>query len=83
MSYKLIYTRSAERDIHKLDTVVKKKLQKKLEEYSSSPLAHARRLTNSVIGSYRWRVGNYRVVFDIRGRTIVVLRVGQRREIYR
>jgi len=35
------------------------------------------------LGSWRFRVGDYRVVFDIEGKKIIVLRVGHRREVYR
>lgn len=37
----------------------------------------------SVLGSYRFRIGDYRVVFDLEGDQIVILRVGHRREIYK
>ncbi|NUN98684.1 MAG: type II toxin-antitoxin system RelE/ParE family toxin [Candidatus Omnitrophica bacterium] len=48
-----------------------------------TPLKHARKLSNSSIGTYRYRIGNYRVIFDLADRDVVVLRVGHRREIYR
>ena len=83
MSFKLIYTNKAYKDIKKLDAIVKKRIGKKIEEYSKNPLSSSKRLTNSAIGSYRWRVGNYRVVFDIDKKNIVILRVGHRREIYK
>ncbi len=83
MAYTLLYTKSAVNDIKKLDIIVKKRIKKKLEEYSSDPLAYAKKLINSAIGSYRWRVGNFRIVFDIKGDKIVVLRIGHRREIYK
>lgn len=83
MSYKLLYTRTAFSDIQKLDSVAKKKIKKKLEQYSQSPLSYAKKLINSNIGTYRWRIGDYRVVFDLDGKNIVILRVGHRREIYK
>jgi len=83
MSYNLLYTKTAVEDIKKLDSVVKKRVKKKLEDYSKDPLAYAKHLSNSLIGSYRWRIGNYRVIFDMKGKTIMVLQVGHRREIYR
>lgn len=82
-NYKLLYTKTAAKDIQKLDRVVKKRLKKKLEEYSQDPVSHAKRPTNTLIGTYRFRIGNYRVVFDIEGNTMVILRVGHRSEIYR
>jgi mRNA interferase RelE/StbE len=35
------------------------------------------------LGAYRFRIGDYRVVFDLEGDEIVILRVGHRRDIYR
>lgn len=83
MSYKLFYTRTAFKDIQKLDTIAKKRVKKKIEEYSLDHLSHAKKLTDSRMGGFRWRVGNYRVVFDMEGKNIIVLRIGHRREIYK
>ncbi|KKQ43245.1 MAG: addiction module antitoxin [Microgenomates group bacterium GW2011_GWC1_37_8] len=83
MSYKILYTKSAYKDIKKLDSVTKKRIKKGIEKYISAPVINARKLTNPRIGSYRWRVGNYRIVFDIDDRTIVVLRIRHRKESYR
>ena len=83
MAYKLLYTKSAAKDIQKLDTVVKKRLKGKLEIYAGNPLIYAKKLTDFSLGTSRWRIGNYRVTFDMDGETIVVLRVRHRREIYK
>lgn len=83
MAYTLLYTKIAAKDIQKLDNLTKKRLKKKLEEYIKNPMSYAKKLTDSKIGTYRWRIGNYRVVFDIDDKNIVILRVGHRREIYR
>jgi len=83
MSYTLLYTKSAVDDIRKLDIVAKKRIKKKLEEFVINPLFHAKKLVHSAIGSYRWRVGNYRIVFDINGKNVVILHIGHRKEIYK
>lgn len=83
MAYRLIYTKSAAKDIQKLDTVAKRKIGKKLKDYSQNPLTYAKKLTDPKIGTYRWRIGNYRIVFDTEGTNLVILRVGHRKEIYR
>lgn len=83
MIYTLLYTQSAFDDIQKLDTVVRKRIKKKIELFAQDPLVYAKRLTNPTIGSYRWRAGNYRIVFDIDKNRIVILRVGHRSEIYK
>uniref|UniRef100_A0A7C3MKC3 Type II toxin-antitoxin system RelE/ParE family toxin n=1 Tax=Dictyoglomus thermophilum TaxID=14 RepID=A0A7C3MKC3_DICTH len=55
----------------------------KLKEYSVDLLKYARKLINPKIGSYRFRIGNYRVIFDIDGENIIILRIGHRKEIYK
>ena len=83
MSFKLVYTRRAAKDIQKLDAPTKNRIGKALLKFKDAPLDYADKLTNLLIGSYRFRVGDYRIVFDLYGNDIVVLRVGHRREIYR
>ena len=81
--YKLIYTKSAVKDVCRLDPVVKKKIRKKLELYSQKPFFYGKKLISPSLGSYRWRIGNYRAVFDVVRSKIIILRIGHRREIYR
>ncbi len=40
-------------------------------------------MSNQKIGSYRFRVGDYRVIFDIDNGNIVVSRIGHRKSIYK
>ena len=81
--YEIFYTSRALKDIKTLDRVVQKLLGKKLLELAEDPQGQSRKLVNSNIGDWRYRVGDYRVIFDIEGRKIIVLQIGHRREIYR
>ena len=83
MKYELVYTRRAVKDIQRLDADSKERIRKTLLRYKQSPLVYADRLTDSRLGTYRFRIGDYRVVFDVEGNEIVVLKVGHRREIYK
>ena len=83
MKYQLVYTHRAIRDLDELDASVKQRIGKTLLRYESDPLQYAEFLKQSELGSYRFRIGDYRAVFDLEGDQIVVLRVGHRREIYR
>ncbi len=83
MSYKVIYAKHALKDVQKLDKVVKRKIAITILRYSQNPIHYAVKLTSSELGSYRWRAGNYRIIFDISGKTIQILRIGHRREIYK
>jgi len=83
VNYRLLYTRKAVRDIERLGPETKERIGRTLPRYEKDPLRYAEKLTHSELGSYRFRIGDYRVVFDIEGDQIVVLRVGHRREIYK
>ncbi|HEY5932735.1 MAG TPA: type II toxin-antitoxin system RelE/ParE family toxin [Nitrospira sp.] len=83
MTYRLVYTHRAVKDLDALDTSVKRRIGNTLQRYEQHPLSHAEPLKQSELGSYRFRIGDYRVVFDLEGEQIVVLRVGHRRDIYK
>lgn len=73
------------RQLEKLPKTVQKRIIKKLDFYcaSPSPLKFAEHLVDKRLGSYRFRIGEYRLVFDVENKEIIILLVGHRREIYR
>jgi mRNA interferase RelE/StbE len=83
MNYKIVFTKRAMRDISKLEPEIKEKLGDALRRYGKDPLNYARKMIDPSLGSYRFRIGDYRVIFDIEGDEIIVLRVVHRKEIYR
>jgi mRNA interferase RelE/StbE len=83
MSYNLVYTHKAAKDIHNIEPSVRKRIGKALLRYKEDPIKYSRKMINSEHVSYRFRIGDYRVIFDIENDDIVVLRIGHRREIYR
>jgi len=83
MTYKVIFTQRALKDLENIDKELQKKIARKLKEYSKNPLRNARKLINPKIGTHRFRIGNFRAVFDIDGENIVILRIGNRKNIYK
>ncbi|MFH0986402.1 MAG: type II toxin-antitoxin system RelE/ParE family toxin, partial [Candidatus Omnitrophota bacterium] len=83
MSFRLVYTQRAIKDIQKLEPTVKSRIGKALLRFEADPLSYAKSLSNTSLGSYRFRIGDYRVIFDLEGEEIIVLRVGHRRDIYK
>lgn len=83
--YRLVVARSARKDIDKLDGVTKQRIAKKIDYFlkQDNPLVFARELIDSKIGSYRFRVGHYRIVFDIHDETLEVLSIKHRKDVYR
>ena len=83
MNFTLVYTNRAYKDIKRLDQKLKKRIGNALKRFENDPISHATKLTDPKLGSYRFRIGDYRVIFDIEGEDIVILRIGHRRDIYR
>lgn len=83
--YQLKYTKNAVGAIQKLPPQVKKRLGRKLLWFSEQPnaLSFAKPLTKPADAQYRYRVGNYRILFDLVGNDIVILYVQHRKDVYR
>jgi len=84
-SYKIVYKKPAVKSIQKLTPQIKKRLKIKLEFFISQidPLVYAKALTKPADAQYRFRVGNYRVLFDVEDDHIVVLLVQHRKDVYK
>jgi mRNA interferase RelE/StbE len=80
--YKVLLTQKALKDLDLLEKQEQHRIIKKLNEYANEPLKHSRKLTTPKIGTYRFRIGDYRVIFDIDEENIVILRIGHRKSIY-
>lgn len=82
--YQIILTRSAQKDLAALDTVMRQRVAQKLHNLTDNPRG---RDTVKLIGedSYRTRVGNYRIVYTINdeAQVVTVGRIEHRREVYR
>lgn len=80
--YVLVYTKSAVKDIKKLDFLAQKRLKKFLEKFIVNPLSFMEKLRNEKLGQYKVRIGNYRIILDKDKEKIVILRAGHRKDIY-
>lgn len=79
------WTNHALQQVKRLDPDIQKAIIKKLDYFLTlpNPLSAAKRLKNFDSGQYRFRIGDYRVIFDLHENTIAILSIGHRREIYK
>ena len=85
MKYVVDFKPSTIKDLRKLPINIQKRIAKKLEYYlnQSEPLDYAVPLVgNGKVGDYRFRVGDYRVVFDFKDNRITILMIEHRRDVY-
>ena len=85
IQYRMVFAGSSKKDIGKLDRVTRQRIARKLQYFleQEDPLVYARQLAHSNIGSYRFRVGHYRIVFDVDGNTLPVLSIKHRKDVYK
>ena len=82
---RLIFAQSAFRQFRKLDRFLQKRIDEKLSFFISqkNPLQFAEPIKDPRFGDWKFRVGDYRVLFDIEGDKIIVLKIGHRKDIYK
>lgn len=86
MIWRINWTDDARRELRKLD----KQTQERILQYmrkraaSDNPRQFGAGLTANLSGCWRYRVGDYRVICDLNDDivTVLVLRVGHRKDVY-
>lgn len=84
-TYRLVYKKPAAKEIQKIPEQIRKRLKVKLEWWvdQPDPLHFADHLTDPRDAQYRYRIGVYRVLFDVEGKNIVILHIQHRKDVYR
>jgi len=88
MKYKIKLTAKARKDFLLFEKNTQKRIAKKLRFYVSQkdPISYAKKLKEKRLGTYRFKIGDYRAIFDIdnQGNIIIllILRIKHRREAY-
>lgn len=79
------YTAQALRSLSRMPHNIATRIQTKVEQFAADPASLAnnvKALKGEPSGTYRLRVGDYRVIFNDQGVVLVVIKVGHRRDIY-
>jgi mRNA interferase RelE/StbE len=80
----IFWTQNATRDLKQLPFVAQKRIAAKMRFFASqkNPLKFAKPLHGSYLGSFRFRIGDYRIIIDVNDKSIFVLKVAKRDQIY-
>jgi mRNA interferase RelE/StbE len=82
LKYELAFKPRVRKDMQALSSKDLSRVLEEIENLADDLVGDVKRLTNFT-PEYRLRVGDYRVLFQIEGKTIVIYRVVHRREAYR
>ncbi len=86
--HQVTYSLNARADLRSLDYKTAQRIIKKLIFFSNqkNPLSFAKKLVNSPLGQFRFRIGDYRAVFDVMKngeiRILFILHIKHRKDIY-
>lgn len=89
MKYEFVYLEKFVSQLEKFEKDVVKRIAIKLEffENSKNPLHYAKKLKDRSIAQYRFRIGDYRVLFDVDKKgeftILLILSVKHRKDIYK
>ena len=88
MSYQLMLSNKARKQLKKLDPPVAEMIIRWLKtnvDGVDNPRKHGKALTGEYKDLWRYRVGNYRIICDVRDRELIILAlaVGHRKDIYK
>lgn len=82
--YKTSLSRSARKEFDQMDRALQTRIIKKLKVLEADPRG-ADAIKLSGCDSWRVRVGDYRIIYDIQDSQLIVMviKIGHRREVYR
>ncbi len=79
--YKIILDKEAEQYLDKLDDFIANRIIKKIKTLQENPFSKdVKRLRDD--NSFRLRIGDYRILFEVSKDTIIILKIGHRKNIY-
>jgi len=85
LAYKVVYLDQVEEDLKKLDKTTAKKILARIETYlAADPKELGKPLKGEFQGYWRYRWGDYRVIYKISEQEIliIVLRISHRKDVY-
>jgi mRNA interferase RelE/StbE len=82
MTYNVVVTSRFRRDVRKLPRAVQEVVLAALDVIARDPY-QGEKMKATEVGEWKYRVGDYRIRYDIVGTDIVFLIVRHRRDVYR
>lgn len=84
MSWEILFTKKAQKQINSLDKTIQLRIKKAIKErLMQNPQLHLEPVVGDMTGFYKFRVGDYRLICTKKDAELVVIVVemGHRREI--
>ena len=83
MGYKLQFKASVKRDLKKIDKQLVAKIFDEIEKKIVTDPNRGKRLSGEFVGLLSYRIGNYRIIYTTIRNSVLILRIGHRKDVYR
>ena len=85
MAYTIEFAKSAEREFKALERALQRRIAIHIEALATDPFPAGTKKLKGETHLYRIRVGDYRVIYKVEGKRLVVLvlKIAHRRDVYR
>jgi mRNA interferase RelE/StbE len=83
MEYRPVYHHEIPHDLAEIPVNIKGRIRKALEmRLLIDPIGYGVPLRKSLHGHRKLRVGDYRIIYRIHGKEIIILKIGHRKNVY-
>jgi len=83
LAYSVVYKKSVHRDLKKLSKADISRILDQIEQELTKKPESCPVLKGQFAGLRKYRIGDYRVIYALVGTDILVLRIGNRRDVYK
>ncbi len=84
MPYHIEFSKNAEREFLKISGKIRISIGRKIDSLTANPRPPGHKKLTGLDGLYRIRIGDYRVVYRIQDKQLIVLvvKIGHRKDVY-
>jgi mRNA interferase RelE/StbE len=83
LEYNIVYKSSVKKDIKKINKKELLIILNEVENVLKSTPLKGKDLKGEFKGLLSYRIGDYRVIYTILGRTVLILRISHRKDVYK
>ena len=85
MAYRIEFAPRAARDFKSLDGSIRGRIKQRIDSLAENPYPSGIKKIEGEVELYRLRVGDYRILYQVKGKILLILIVGigHRRDVYR
>jgi mRNA interferase RelE/StbE len=83
MKYDLLYHPEVKDDIRRIPANIQTRIRKAIEtRLQTDPVLYGQPLRQSLKGHRKLRVGDWRVIYRVEASTVIILMIGNRKDVY-